>query len=46
MLPLSVVSSRDHTGTGCAICTGSFLFKEEKDKTVLFEHLASISKKP
>lgn len=45
MLPLSVGSSRNQTGTACAICTGNFILKEWKDKAVLFEHLTSISKK-
>lgn len=45
MLPLSVGPSRNQIGTGCAICTGNFIFKERKDKTALFEHLTSISKK-
>lgn len=45
MLPLSVGSCRNQTGTGCAICTGNFIWKEWKDKAVLFERLTSISKK-
>lgn len=46
MLPLSVGWSRNQIWTGCAIYSSNIIFKEFKDETALFEHLAFISKKP